>query len=268
MGIALALPMSFYALLQNATGVSQHWNNNSTQISVYLKTNLSKLQTDDLLHQLRTNPEIANVTYISPEQGLKEFSKVIGGSKAISTLQKNPLPGVVLIQPILSLNTSLELSQLVTTLKRLPEVDKAQFDLAWLNRLHKITHLVNQCVLAIGLLLALAIILIVGYAIHLATQNEQQEIAVLKLVGATNAFIRRPFLYIGIWYGLLSGIVAWLLITLILWWLQTPVSQLAASYNSSFYLHNLTAGSGITLIIGSMLLGLAGSWLISHKELR
>ena len=266
-GIALALPASLYVMLQNVQGLSQNWKNNSTQISVYLKTNLSKLQTQDVLHQLRSNPEIGNVSYISPQQGLKEFGQTLDSQKAISTLHKNPLPGVILVQPILSLRSPLAITGLLDNLKHLPEVDTAQLNLAWLQRLHNIINLAQHIIYAIGFLLALGILLIVGNSIRLATQNERQEISILKLVGATNTFIRRPFLHSGIWYGLFGGIIAWILVAIVLWCLQTPVAKLASSYNSDFYLHGLTIGTGISLLIISMLLGFIGSWFVVSREL-
>jgi cell division transport system permease protein len=261
-GIALALPTTLYVILQNAQSLGQSWKDNSTQISVYLKTNLSKVQTQDVLHQLRANPEIANVSYISPQQGLKEFRKVLDNQKVINTLHKNPLPGLILVQPILSLRSPLAITHLLDTVKKLPEVDTVQLNLAWLQKLHNIINLAQHIIYAIGFLLALGILLIVANAIRLATQREREEISILKLVGATNAFIRRPFLHAGIWYGLFGGIIAWVLVTIILWWLRLPVAKLASSYNSNFYLHGLTTGTGIGLLLISMVLGLIGSWVV------
>jgi cell division transport system permease protein len=264
-GIALALPTSLYVMLQNARGLTQSWKSDSSQISVYLKTNLSRIQTQDILHQLRVNPEIANVTYISPEQGLKEFGKALGSEKVIGSLHRNPLPGLILVQPILSLRSPMAITHLLDTIKKFPEADTVQLNLAWLQKLQNIINLAQHIIYALGLLLALGIMLIVGNAMRLATQNERQEITILKLVGATNRFIRRPFLHAGIWYGLFGGIIAWIMVTVILRWLQMPVAKLASAYNSNFYLHSLNISSGICLLLISMALGLIGSWAMVRE---
>jgi len=267
-GIALALPATLCVMLQNTQNLTHNWKNNSTQISVYLKTNISQSRTQDLLHQLRTNPEIANVAYISPQRGLKEFSQILGNQKVIDVLHKNPLPGVILVSPILSMHSSLAINQLLDTLKHLPEVDNAQLDLQWLQRLHNIINLAQQSVLALAFLLGIGVLLIIANTIRLTTQNERKEISILQLVGATNSFIRRPFLYAGIWYGLFGGLIAWILVSIILWWLKTPVAKLASSYNSDFYLQSLTVSSTLNLLISGIFLGLIGAWIVISQELR
>jgi cell division transport system permease protein len=266
-GIALALPATLFIVLQNTQNLTHSWKNNSTQISVYLKTNISKTRTQDLLHQLRTNPEIANVAYISPQRGLQEFSQILGNQKVIDILHKNPLPGVILVSPILSMHSSLAINQLVDTLKNLPEVDNAELDLQWLQRLNNIIYVAKQSVLALAFLLGIGVLLIIANTIRLATQNERKEIYILQLVGATNSFIRRPFLYAGIWYGLCGGLIAWIVISVILWWLKAPVAKLASSYNSDFYLQTLSAKATINLLMSGIFLGLIGAWLVISQEL-
>lgn len=267
-GIALALPASLYMILQNAQSLGQHWNNNSTQISLYLNPDLSQNRTQDILNQLHTNPQISDVRYISPDEGLKEFGQTLDLKKLVAVLHRNPLPGVIVIQPILSLRTPTAIAQLMGFLKQLPEVDFVRLDMQWLQRLQNIISFARHVVLALAFLLGIGVLLIIGNTIWLATQNEQKEISILKMVGATNAFIRRPFLYTGIWYGLSGGIISWILVSLALWWLQGPVEKLAISYNSSFYLRDFSLNSGIYLLLFSVLLGIFGSWSAVHRNLR
>jgi len=267
-GIALALPTCLYIMLQNIQDLTQGWKNSSTQISLYLKSDLSNIRTQDLLHQLRTNPEIADVSYISPQQGLEEFSQVLDTQKVVSLLHKNPLPGVILVQPILSLRSPPVITVLLNSLGNLPEVDSSQLDLEWLQRLGNIINLAKHGVYVLAFLLGIGVLFIVGNTIHLATQNERKEISVLKLVGATNAFIRRPFLYIGVWYGLFGSIIALILVSIILSRLQKPVAKLASSYNSGFYLHNLSFSATFCLLSISILLGLISSWFVVNRELK
>jgi cell division transport system permease protein len=267
-GIALALPACLYILLQNAQSLTRGWEEGSTQISLYLKSGLSDIRTRDLLHQLRTNPEIANVSYISPQQGLKEFSQVLDAKTVVGLFHENPLPGVILVQPILSLRSQPTITILLNSLGNLPEVDSAQLDLEWLQRLVNIINLVKQGVYALAFLLGIGVLFIVGNTIHLATQNERKEISILKLVGATDAFIRRPFLYVGVWYGLFGSLIALILVSAALSWLQNPAAKLASSYNSDFYLHNLNFSAAFCLFIISILLGLISSWFVVSRELK
>jgi cell division transport system permease protein len=266
--ITLTLPATLFVLLQNGQQLSASWNNKSTQISLYLKSSISQEQVSDVVHQLKADPEIANVRYISPDQGLQEFKQALGADQIINGLTANPLPAVIVVQPILSLRSAAAIEQLVNNLQQLSEVSVAQLDMHWLERLANIINLAENAILALALLLGFGVLLIIGNTIRLATQNDRKEIAVLKLVGATNSFIRRPFLYSGIWLGFFGGLVAWLLVDLIIWWLKAPVAKLAASYSSSFYLHNLPNSMGLNLIIVSLLLGFVGAWVVVGRSLR
>jgi cell division transport system permease protein len=265
--ITLALPTSFYVILQNMHQVSQQWNNNNNQISLYLKNNISNSQAQDLLRQLNNNSQIAKVNYISPQQGLAEFTKSLALEEAMNSLQNNPIPAVIIIQPITAIQSPAAIQNLVESLRELPEVSLVQLDMQWLERFHNIVDLVQHVVNALAVLLGIGVLLIVGNAIRLATQNERREIAVLKLVGATNAFVRRPFLYSGIWYGLFGGLIAWAIVALIVFWLQNPVAKLASSYGSNFYLQGLSDSDGLHLLLASILLGLIGSWFVVSRSL-
>jgi cell division transport system permease protein len=266
-GITLALPTSFYVILENMHQLSQQWNNNNSQISLYLKENISNYQARDLLQQLQNNSQIAHVTYISPQQGLNEFTKSLALENSINSLQKNPIPGVIVVQPNSFITAPEDVKVLMNSLKELPEVEMVQLDMQWLQRFHNIVELVQHVVTALTVLLGAGVVLIVGNTIRLATQNERREISVLKLVGATNAFVRRPFLYSGIWYGLFGGLIAWATVSLAVFWLQAPAVKLAKSYNSNFYLQGLSSSDGFHLLLASILLGLIGSWFVVNRSL-
>ena len=267
-GIALALPAALYVVLLNIQGVTSGWSQNTTEIALYLQKDLSSGQTQDLVRQLRADKQISNVKYISPEQGLEDFSKVIGADNVVTSLKTNPLPGVILVQPTPSASSPIALGQFLGSLQNLPEVSTAKLDMQWLQRFNSIVSLIQSGVLALGFLLGLGVLLIIGNTIRLATQNDRREIAVLKLVGATDAFIRRPFLYAGVWYGFFGGMVAWILINIVLWWLRGPASKVASAYGSDFYLSSLATNMGVHLLIISVLLGLLGAWVVVSKNLR
>jgi len=265
-GIALALPAGLWTLLQNAQSLSQSWDN-GTQISLYLHLNSTPVQAQDLVQQLQRNAEIADVQYISPQQGLVAFERSSGMENSSLHLPSNPLPAVIVVQPVLSLHAPNQLAQLRNQLQQTPLVDKAKLDMAWIQRLFAIIHLAQRAVYSLAFLLAFAVLLIVGNALRMVMQNARHEISVLKLIGATHAFIRRPYCYSGIWYGLLGAIIAWVLVNCGVLWIQGSVERVVTLYQSNFQLHGLTTQSSFNLFFVSILLGLLGSWLAILRHL-
>lgn len=266
-GIALALPTGLHVLLDNAQQLSGGWQG-ATQISLFLKSSTTDFQARKLINRLRKLPEINEVRYISRQQALKEFKTLSGFGDALKALKENPLPAVLVIQPSTDEQSAGIAEQLLEKLKRNPEVDVAQLDMQWIKRLYAIMEIVRHGVVILTALLALAVLLVVGNTIRLAIQNRRDEIVVIKLIGGTDAFIRRPFLYNGVWYGLLGGIIAVLLITSALLIISGPVEHLTGLYKSQFELSYLGFGSIINLLMASTLLGLLGSWLAVGRHLR
>ncbi len=264
--LALALPTGLIVMLQNAQTVSENWDVGS-RISLFLNTNVTPEQAKALMGKLRVNSKIAYVNYISPEQGLKEFQQRSGFSDIMAQLNKNPLPGVIEIEPVKNLQSTDDINQLVTQLKQFPEVNTVQMDMAWVKRLFGIMNLAKHAIYALGMLLALAVLLIIGNTIRLIIQNRAEEIEVIKLVGGTDRFIRRPFLYTGVIYGFLGGLISWVLVDLFLLSLRGPVHHLAQLYASHFQLDGLSWGAVITLLILSTILGLVGSFIAVGRQL-
>lgn len=160
-----------------------------------------------------------------------------------------------------------ETSRLLRDLKELPQVDIAQLDMQWIKRLYAIMEIAKRGIMVVGALLALAVLLTIGNTIRLDIENRRDEIIITKLIGATDAFIRRPFLYSGMWYGLFGGILAWLLVTVSLILLSDPISRLSGLYYSSFHLQGLDFNGTIALFGMGALLGLLGSWLAVSRHL-
>jgi len=266
-GIALALPTGLHVLLDNAQQLSGGWQG-ATQISLFLKSNTTDFQARKLVNRLRKLPEIKNVRYISRQQALKEFKTLSGFGDALKALKENPLPAVLVIQPSTEQQSAGIAEQLLDKLKRNPEVDVAQLDMQWIKRLYAIMEIVRHGVIILTALLALAVLLVVGNTIRLAIQNRRDEIVVIKLIGGTDAFIRRPFLYNGVWYGLIGGMIAVILITSALLIISGPVEHLTGLYKSQFELSYLGFGSILNLLMASTLLGLLGSWLAVGRHLR
>ena len=266
-GIALALPSGLHVMLKNAQQLSGGWDG-AAQISLFLKRAVGDDEAARLAKQIQKLPEVAGVNYISRRQALLEFQRLSGFGDALQALKDNPLPSVLVIRPTPAASTPAATEALLLRLDDYPPVDLAQLDMQWVKRLYVIMELVRRGVVVLAILLALAVLLVVGNTIRLAIQNRREEIVVMKLIGGTDAFIRRPFLYTGFWYGLFGGLVAWLLVNLSLSILSDPVERLAGLYQSRFELSGLDIATTGILLGASILLGLAGSWLAVGRHLR
>jgi len=265
--IALALPSGMFVILNNASNISIGWDN-SAQISVFLKPSATENQAKQLMERLQQYNDIKQVSLIDKTHALNEFKKTSGFGDAIDALNNNPLPHVLTIQPIVDINQPNKISLLIHRLNQQSEVELAQLDLQWVKRLFAMLNIAQQAIWVIAGLLGIAVLLVIGNTIRLDIQNRRDEIEVTKLIGATNAFIRRPFLYTGLWYGIGGGIFAWILTTLSILQLDNSVSHLATLYNSSFQLKGLSFFEGINLIGFSCLLGLTGSWIAVGRHIR
>lgn len=267
-GIALALPAGLYTLLKNAQQLSGGWES-TAQVSVFLKKNIRAEQAQKLKADIQHWPDVISVHYISREQALKEFQALSGFGNALKALKSNPLPSVLIVKPKLSSSKNEQATQqLLNKLRNLRQTDKAQLDMQWVRRLYAIMNIVERGVLILGLLLALAVLLVVGNTIRLAIQNRRKEIVVMKLIGGTDAFIRRPFLYTGFWYGLFGGIIAWLLVSFTMLSISNPIEKLTSLYQNQFELNHMSFLTTLTLLALSICLGLVGSWFAVGRHLR
>lgn len=264
-GISLALPAALYVLTGNLRLMVSNWDETAA-ISLFLRQEVDDATAATLAERLRERPELEAVRLIGREQALREFRELGGFEGAFDQLEDNPLPALLAIYPR---NTQPEdLERLSAALLELPEADFARMDSLWLQRLRAILALSQRAVFIFAALLGLGVLLIVGNTIRLEILNRRIDIEIMELVGATAAFVRRPFLYAGAWYGLLGGLGAWLLVTLLLSLLQGPVSRLAELYGASFRLAGLDALALLLVVGGSVLLGLTGSWIAVERHLR
>ena len=266
-GIALALPTGLHVILKNAQQLSGGWDG-AAQISLFLKNSTTEQQGRQLAKQLQRQDEISSVTFVSRQQALDEFQRLSGFGEALTALKDNPLPAVLLIRPSLQHSSPQATEQLLQKLQRNKQVDLAQLDTQWLKRLYAIMDIIRQGVYILASLLALAVLLVVGNTIRLAIQNRREEIVVMKLIGGTDAFIRRPFLYTGFWYGLCGGVLAYLMVFISLLILSAPIENLTSLYQNQFQLSNLDGQTAMVLLVSSVHLGLVGSWLAVGRHLR
>jgi cell division transport system permease protein len=266
LAIALSLPMTLYVSLENVKQLSRTWDQ-SSQMSVYLKPGTLDRFAADVVNDLQSWPQIQTAEYISPEQALAEFTISTGLTDVIDGLDSNPLPGVISVVPRLDQQDVSELEQLEKKILSLKHVRSVQLDLIWVKRLYQFMDLGQRLVWALAALLGLAVLLIIGNTIRLSIESRRDEIRVVKLVGGTDAFVRRPFLYTGIWFGLGGGIIAWILLSVGLYWLSGPVERLISLYGSDFVLRGLGLSDSLLLIFDGVLLGWLGAWLAVSRHL-
>ncbi|MCB1802795.1 MAG: permease-like cell division protein FtsX [Gammaproteobacteria bacterium] len=265
-GIALALPSGLHLMVDNVRQLSSSWDG-SASISLFLNYGVSDEQAEQVRDKVAQRPDVAETRLISRADALDEFRRLSGFGQAIELLDHNPLPAVVLVRPADDIQGADKVGQLAQQLQAFREIDLAQVDLQWVERLGAITGTIERAVLILAVLLAGAVLLIVGNTIRLEIQNRHSEIEVVKLVGGTDAFIRRPFLYEGLWYGLLGAIIALLLVLTSLYLLDGPVEHLAGLYESRFSLAVLDPLSLFGMLLGGPALGLVGAWLAVSRRL-
>ena len=263
-GITLSLPGGFYLFLKNIDALSGDFRS-TTQISLYLDLDTSEKQARALEKDIAGMDHVAVTRFISREQSLEDFRRDSGFGKSIDTLSSNPLPHTIIVEP--GDADTFTVRGLQNRLQAMPGVEIAKLDTEWLERLYTIIEIAKRSVAIITVLFAFAVLLIIGNTIRLDIQNRYQEIIVTKLIGATDAFIRRPFLYGGVWYGLLGGITSWLIVEIGFLAIAGPLARLNLLYMSDMNLITFSFQDFIILIASSTLLGLAGSWIAVARHL-
>jgi len=267
MAIALSLPVGLFVLLDNVRGLVSNWEN-THQISVYLKSEINEEEALNLAKRIQTWREVERIEFISAEQALIEFRQYSGFGAAIDGLKQNPLPAVIIVQPEATITQVKLVEALEKRLSGLNQVDLAQLDMEWLSRLNAIIELIERGLILLTSLLGVAVLLVVGNTIRLTIFSRREEILVSKLIGATNQFIRRPFLYCGFWYGLCGALLAWILVEILLTLLAGPVNKLVGLYGSQFHINSLDLEAIGGIVLLGVGLGLLGSWLAVGRHLR
>ena len=267
LALAIALASGFYLVvvnLQQLTGGLEA----SNQISLFLRDEISEARAKKYAETIRKNPNVENVRLITKQQAMDEFRRFSGFGEAIDLLEKNPLPIVIEVLPKDALIDKQALTVLLEEFKKSTEVDFAQMDLAWVERLQSIVATAKLVSSLLAVLLGLAVFFIAGNTIRLEIHNRRQEIVIAKLVGATDGFIQRPFLYTGFWIGFLSGVVAWFIVTVMLLVLRPSVENLSGLYEGSFHLLFFSYVETLVLLVTSILLAVVGSWLVLYIQIK
>lgn len=263
--IALALPAGLRVLVNNADVLSASWES-VADFTVYLTPETSDERAAELAAQIEARGDVTRVELITRDDALEEFRKSSGFGDALDALDANPLPHTLVVRPSSEELTNIE--GLKTHLEGLTETDLVQLDTEWVARLRAMLELGRRFVDMASVLLGVAVLVVIGNTIRLEINNRREEIVVMKLVGGSDGFIRRPFLYTGLWYGLIGACGAAVLIGGTLLLLRRPVTELAALYGSRFVLSGLSLAQ-LALLLGSgAALGLVGAAFAAARHLR
>jgi cell division transport system permease protein len=265
-GIALSFPATLWLLVKNAEQVTGGIAE-AVDITVYLKTEVPLEEAEKLAASLKLRNTIDEVTLIPAEQGLLEFRDRSGFGAALDALPENPLPHVLVLRPAATHSSADEVEALKGDLAGFPEVEAAQVDTQWVRRLAAILQMLEDLFAAIALMLGVGVLAVIGNMTRLEIGARRAEIEVTKLVGGSNAFVRRPFLYEGLLFGAIGGLIALAITQAVMFALDIPVARLATLYGSEFRLAGLEAAEAATLLLVGACLGLAGAWLGAARHL-
>jgi len=264
--VTLAIPAALNLVVKNAQSISKGWDN-ALDFSIYLKRGTSESEAEGLARLIQQRADVASVELITANEALGEFKRQSGFGEALDHLSANPLPHTLVVRPSPA-NTSQSMVLLQEELGNLPESDVVQVDTEWVQRFHAILDIIKQAIVIGAVLLGLAIIVIIGNTIRLDIQNRREEIEVTKLIGASNAFVRRPFLWSGFWYGLFGGLLALGLVQYGLFLLEQPAARLAGLYQSGVTVLSLNLVESLSILGIGIALGFIGSWFAAARHMR
>lgn len=264
-GIALALPAGLRVMVSNISTMSDSWDA-AADFTIYLEMTVDETRANELARNIEQRTDVRRAILIDRAQALVEFQNYSGFGEALETLQVNPLPHALIISP--TGGSTSDVSELAMALEGMEETALVQLDTAWVKRLRSILELALRVVDIVTVLLGFGVIIVIGNTIRLEINNRQDEIEVIKLVGGSNGYVRRPFLYSGFWYGFGGGIVAILTIWGVLGLVNSPAKALAELYDSSYRLIGLNFMETLMLLGTGGLLGWAGAAIATARHLR
>ena len=265
--LALALPTSLRLFVTNAQLATGNFAN-AVDVSVYLKTDVPLAKAQQLAQAAGQRPDVAAVTVIPADKGLEDFRTYSGFGEALQALKENPLPHVLHVRPRAEDSSPAALESLRRYFSAWPEVDLVQVDSEWVMRFNAILEVLRRLLLIAAALLGLGVLAVIGNTIRLEIQGRRAEIEVTKLVGGSNSFVRRPFLYTGVLYGVGGALLAWAIVVIAVAVLGDSVATLARLYGSRYVLQGPSRDDiGILLGAGAVL-GWLGAWISAARHLR
>jgi cell division transport system permease protein len=269
LGIAMFLPLGLYVTLANLDGLNLHQGEWSA-VTVYFASGTGEAEVSGVASELETRMQPEKVVIISPAEGLVDFRDASGFGDSLDMLEENPLPWVMQVIPPSGSSEEIAASigALTTYLQSINSIEVTRFDYKWLQRLGRMLELGEAAVSVLMLLFGLTVVVVVANTIRLDVASHADEIEILALVGAGNAFIRQPFLYTGLWYGLMGGLLAIILLYVTLFYLSGPLGLLLETYGTVFTMQGLGGTNALWLLLGGGLLGWSGAWISVQRYLR
>lgn len=264
--VALALPSGLWLVVKNARAATGDLAT-AVQVTTYLKVGTPLARAEQLARQLRGRPEIGSVRVVPADEALKEFREYSGFGSALDALTDNPLPHALVVQPRVAQRDARTIEALRDLLTATPDVDTVQADAEWARRLAALLDVLRTLFLASAALLAVGVLAVIGNTIRLEIGARREEIEVTKLVGGSDAFVRRPFLYAGLFQGLFGGLLALGLTALVMGAVEAPIARLTALYGGRFQLGGLSHEEAGTVLLVGALLGLLGAWIGAARHL-
>ena len=269
LGIAMFLPLGLYITLSNLEGMNLRQDEWSA-VTVFFKSGTTQAEVRRVAQELETrlNPEA--IVMISPAEGMADFRDASGFGESLDMLEENPLPWVMQVSPQRGSTEQVEerVAELTGFLQSFDSIEVTQFDYKWLQRLGRMIELGQATVSVLVFLFGLAVVVVVANTIRLDVASHAEEIEILALVGAGNAFVRQPFLYSGLWYGLMGGLLAVILLGLTVLYLGRPLGLLLETYGTVFSLRGLGGQNTLWVLLGGGFLGWLGAWISVQRYLR
>ena len=265
--VALSLPLALYILLDNAQRAMRVLDHGA-QLTAFLQHDLGETQAAAVASALREWEAVEHVHLVTRAEALSEYQRMTGFDDVLAVFEgRNPLPDLIIVTPRDGSPDRAALAALRDRILALAEVDSVQLDLEWVDRLAAILETLHRVVQVLFGMLGLGILLIVGNTIRLGIENQREEIRIIRLFGATDAFIRRPFLYAGLWYGFTGGVVACAVAIAATRLVAGPVEHLVTLYSGDLALIGLRPSSALVVAAAGGVLGLAGAWVAVSREL-
>jgi cell division transport system permease protein len=265
--LALALPTALRLLVLNAQAATGGFSS-AIELSVYLKTDVPLIKAQQLERNVRQRADVAHVELIPADKAMEEFRNYSGFGVALEALKDNPLPHVLHVEPRADAQTAAAVESLRRYFTAWPEVDLVQVDTEWVQRFNAILDVLRHLLAIAAVLLGAGVLAVIGNTIRLEILNRRAEIEVTKLVGGSNAFVRRPFLYTGVLYGLAGALLAWAIVEAAVVALGGPISTLAELYGSRFSLQGPPRDDVGVLLATGIVLGWMGAWISAARHLR
>lgn len=267
MGLSLTLPATLHIIVKNVQSINVQWES-ASEISLFLHEDLTEQQISSAIRRISAYDEVESLRYISKDDALEEFKKLSGFGNAMDYLSENPLPASLIVTPQPQYRQAQAAKNLLYKLQKEREVDFGKLDIDWLARLNAIVGMLEESVITVAALLLVSVVLIIGNTIRLSIISRREEIEVMKLVGATEAFIQRPFVYTGIWYGLMGGFIAFIVLAFVVWWMQSALVDISGLYMADFEIEGLTFSEFVTLMVLASGLGFSGAFWSVHRHIK